>query len=139
MSTLSNPRPHTLRKSASVRHLPVNLFASVMGIAGLSLAWRQASRAFGASPLIAEGAGLLALAVFVVLGAGYLVKAVRLPGGGGQRVPAPGGGEFLRHHHHRHPAAVYGGRSAEPGAGRGDVDRGHRGDPRHLLRQLQPT
>lgn len=116
MSTLSNPHPHTLRKSASVRHLPVNLFASVMGIAGL-----------------------LALAVFVVLGAGYLVKAVRLPGGGGQRVPAPGGGEFLRHHHHRHPAAVYGGRSAEPGAGRGDVDRGHRGDPRHLLRQLQPT
>lgn len=79
MSTLSNPHPQTLRKSASVKHLPVNLFASVMGIAGLSLAWRQASQAFGASPWIADVAGWLALVVFVVLGTGYLVKAAKYP------------------------------------------------------------
>nr|WP_301542445.1 SLAC1 anion channel family protein [Cupriavidus basilensis] len=59
--------------------MPVNLFASVMGIAGLSIAWRQASHEFGVSPLISDAAGVLALVVFVVLGVGYLVKAVKHP------------------------------------------------------------
>jgi tellurite resistance protein len=68
-----------MRKTASIRNLPVNLFASVMGIAGLSIAWRQASHQFGVSPLMAEVAGALALIVFVVLSAGYLVKAVKYP------------------------------------------------------------
>ena len=79
MTTLSSTNPQSLRKTASVRNLPVNLFASVMGIAGLSIAWRQASQEFGASSLIAEAAGILALVVFVVLSAGYLVKAVKHP------------------------------------------------------------
>jgi len=50
-----------------------------MGIAGLSIAWRQASHEFGVSPLISDAAGVLALVVFVVLGVGYLVKAVKHP------------------------------------------------------------
>ncbi|MCP3017683.1 SLAC1 anion channel family protein [Cupriavidus basilensis] len=79
MSTLSSPHPQSLRTSASIRNLPVNLFASVMGIAGLSIAWRQASHEFGVSPLISDAAGVLALVVFVVLGVGYLVKAVKHP------------------------------------------------------------
>jgi len=63
--------------TASLRNLPVNLFASVMGIAGLSIAWRQASLDFGISPLMAEVAGMLAIAVFLTLGGGYLAKAIR--------------------------------------------------------------
>jgi tellurite resistance protein len=50
-----------------------------MGIAGLSIAWRQASQEFGASPRIAAVTGVVALIVFLVLGAGYLAKAVRHP------------------------------------------------------------
>ena len=50
-----------------------------MGIAGLSITWRQASHEFGVSPLMSETAGLLAVIVFLVLSAGYLVKAVRHP------------------------------------------------------------
>lgn len=75
----SNPNPQFVRKNASIRNLPVNLFASVMGIAGLSIAWRQASHEFGITPLISEAAGILAILVFVVLGAGYLVKGVKHP------------------------------------------------------------
>ena len=79
MPTLSSSNPQSLRKTASIRNLPVNLFASVMGIAGLSIAWRQASHEFGLSLLMSEAAGTLALIVFVVLSAGYLVKAVKHP------------------------------------------------------------
>lgn len=79
MSKLSSPQPKASGKSISIRHLPVNLFASVMGIAGLSIAWRQASHEFGVSPLMSEVAGILALIVFIVLGAGYLAKAIKHP------------------------------------------------------------
>lgn len=57
----------------------MNLFASVMGLAGLSLAWRQASQEFGVSLAISEAAGVVALAVFAVLAAGYLAKAILHP------------------------------------------------------------
>lgn len=50
-----------------------------MGIAGLSIAWRQASQEFGVTPLISTAAGILAILVFLVLGAGYLVKAIQYP------------------------------------------------------------
>ncbi|GAB3254871.1 SLAC1 anion channel family protein [Chitinimonas naiadis] len=79
MTTLASPDPESRRSLTSIRNLPVNLFASVMGIAGLCLAWRQASHEFGVSPLISEAAGLLAVVVFLVLGVGYLVKALKHP------------------------------------------------------------
>ncbi len=79
MQTLLKSHPQPSPRVASIRNLPVNLFASVMGIAGLSLAWRQASQQFGATPLIAETIGILALAVFAALGAGYLAKVARHP------------------------------------------------------------
>lgn len=50
-----------------------------MGIAGFSIAWRQASHEFGVSPLISEAAGILAIIVFLVLSAGYLIKAIKHP------------------------------------------------------------
>lgn len=79
MSTLTSSDQQPLQKAASIRNLPVNLFASVMGIAGLSIAWHQASLQFGVSPLIGDGAGVVALIVFVVLSGGYLAKAIRYP------------------------------------------------------------
>ncbi|WER50915.1 SLAC1 anion channel family protein [Cupriavidus sp. WKF15] len=79
MSTLSGTQPQALQRNASLEHLPVNLFASVMGIAGLSIAWRQASQEFGVTPLISAAAGMLAVIVFLVLSASYLVKAVKHP------------------------------------------------------------
>lgn len=79
MPTLSSTHPQAVRQNTSIRNLPVNLFASAMGIAGLSLAWRQASHEFGASPLISQAIGILALVVFIVLSAGYLTKAARHP------------------------------------------------------------
>ncbi|SOZ38004.1 C4-dicarboxylate transporter/malic acid transporter (plasmid) [Cupriavidus neocaledonicus] len=50
-----------------------------MGIAGLSIAWRQASQQFGVTPLISAAAGMLAVIVFLVLSASYLVKALKHP------------------------------------------------------------
>lgn len=50
-----------------------------MGIAGLSIAWRQASHEFGVSLLISEAAGIVSIAVFLALGTGYLVKAIKHP------------------------------------------------------------
>lgn len=63
----------------SVRHLPVNLFASVMGIAGLALAWRLAEGAYGASPAIGQAIGATAVLVFIALAAGYATKLIRFP------------------------------------------------------------
>ncbi|MCY1213372.1 Tellurite resistance protein TehA [compost metagenome] len=63
--------------STSIKNLPVNLFGSVMGLAGLGLGWRLAHQYFGVSPLIGEAISLFAAFVFVVLAVGYLVKLVR--------------------------------------------------------------
>ncbi|OCT13597.1 C4-dicarboxylate ABC transporter [Paenibacillus pectinilyticus] len=63
----------------SVQFLPVNLFASVMGISGLSLAWRQASKLFGSSPVIADCIGIVAVLMFIALSIGYLSKWMLYP------------------------------------------------------------
>lgn len=77
-SALGAPRLATPAVS-SIRHLPVNLFASVMGLSGLALAWRLGGKMFGASVAVASGIGMLALAVFGVLALAYLLKSVRHP------------------------------------------------------------
>ena len=64
---------------ASIRHLPVNLFASVMGLSGLALAWRLAHRSLAAPAFIGEAVGALAVLVFVLMAAGYLAKLARHP------------------------------------------------------------
>lgn len=50
-----------------------------MGISGLSLAWRQAGRQFGASPLVGTAVGALAASIFVLLCLAYAAKAARHP------------------------------------------------------------
>ncbi|MDD9268490.1 SLAC1 anion channel family protein [Paenibacillus sp. GCM10023248] len=63
----------------SIQFLPVNLFASVMGISGLSLAWRQASKLLGTSLVIADIIGIIGVLMFVVLSVGYVSKCILYP------------------------------------------------------------
>ncbi|MFC5650704.1 SLAC1 anion channel family protein [Paenibacillus solisilvae] len=63
----------------SIQFLPVNLFASVMGISGLSLAWREASKLFGTSTVITDISGIVAVVIFIALSIGYISKWVLYP------------------------------------------------------------
>lgn len=69
------------RSSVWLEHFPVALFATVMGLAGLAIAWLKAVQVLGApiavSDLLRWFATLIWLAIFAV----YLVKLVRFPGG----------------------------------------------------------
>lgn len=67
------------RSIGSVQFLPVNLFGAVMGISGLSLAWRQASELFGTSPVIADIIGIVAVLMFITISIGYISKWVLYP------------------------------------------------------------
>lgn len=64
-------------KRYSIKQLPVNLFASVMGITGLSLAWRAAATLLGIPQLPGEIFGWVGLSVFVVLILSYVIKFMR--------------------------------------------------------------
>lgn len=63
--------------SYSVRQLPINLFASVMGITGLSLAWRQAANLLAIPALPGEIFGWMGVAIFIALAATYAIKFAR--------------------------------------------------------------
>lgn len=73
-----NPdQPHpgiSARAFQSVRHLPIGLFGSVMSLSGLSLAWRLASKAYGANIAVSNAIGIVSLAVFAVLALSYIGK-----------------------------------------------------------------
>lgn len=64
---------------ASVKNLPVNLFAAVMGLSGLALGWRFAHTEFGIDRVVSDVIGLFATLVFVVLLIGYATKLLRHP------------------------------------------------------------
>lgn len=63
----------------SLAHLPVTLFASVMGLGGLALAWRRAARVWGITEAPFQAALALAVLAFVVVAVGYAAKWVRHP------------------------------------------------------------
>lgn len=67
------------RALPSARYLPVSLFGSVMSVAGLALAWRLASKNYGADIGISQSIGVLALLLFAVLALSYLCKLLRYP------------------------------------------------------------
>ncbi len=71
------PAVFASRAGASLRNLPVNLFAAVMGLSGLALAWRFAHDSLGVPAIIGEGIGLLALAVFATIAVGYVTKLLK--------------------------------------------------------------
>ncbi len=57
-------------------YLPVALFGSVMGLTGLSVAWRLASARYGLPALAADAIGWAALLAFLALALAYGAKAV---------------------------------------------------------------
>jgi len=59
--------------------LPARLFAAVMGLAGLALAWRNAAEMLPVSPWIGDALGALSVVVFLILAAGYASKLIRVP------------------------------------------------------------
>lgn len=71
--------PNSPRAQPSVRYLPVSLFGSVMSVAGLSLAWRLAHKAYGADLAVSRVIGIIALAMFAILSLSYLSKLVKHP------------------------------------------------------------
>lgn len=72
-------------------YLPVGLFGSVMGLTGLSVAWRLAQARYGAPEWATDAIGIAAVTAFVLLTFGYAVKLMT--------APAAVGAEF------RHPIA----------------------------------
>ena len=64
---------------SSIRNLPVSLFASVMGLSGLALAWRLAHSSLGAPALIGEAIGAFTVGIFLLISLGYLTKLVKYP------------------------------------------------------------
>lgn len=63
----------------SLKNLPISLFASVMGISGLSLAWRFAAHEFHTNIWISHGIGIVALTVFILLSIAYGGKLLKHP------------------------------------------------------------
>lgn len=78
-SSSRSPSAANAAGQASVRQLPVSLFASVMGLSGLALAWRFAHQSLAAPALIGEAIGALAVGVFILIAAGYLAKLAMHP------------------------------------------------------------
>lgn len=74
---LSPPASSSSKTTGSIRNLPVNLFASVMGLSGLAMAWRLAHVSLGAPAAIGEAVAAFAVAAFVLVTFGYLLKAVK--------------------------------------------------------------
>ncbi|MFC7335103.1 SLAC1 anion channel family protein [Rhodocista pekingensis] len=62
-----------------VAHVPLPLFATVMGVGGLGLAWRKAHTVLGLPAAVGEGLLALAALLFVVVGVLYLLKVLRHP------------------------------------------------------------
>lgn len=66
--------------SYSIKQLPINLFASVMGVTGLSLAWRRAASLLAIPAQPGEIFGWMGVAIFLALAVAYIVKFTRHPG-----------------------------------------------------------
>ncbi len=60
-------------------YLPVGLFGGVMGLTGLSLGWRLATKVLAVPEEISVVIGFIAVAAFVVVSLAYLVKIVTAP------------------------------------------------------------
>ncbi len=60
-------------------YLPIGLFGSVMGLTGLSVAWRLAHGLFGTPLWIATATGAIGVVAFVALVVGYGLKAATAP------------------------------------------------------------
>lgn len=71
LSSGTAPRP--------LEYLPIALFGSVMGLSGLSVAWRLAAGRYGAPEWVANAIAVLAVLAFMAMGTAYLAKAIVAP------------------------------------------------------------
>ena len=62
-----------------LEYLPISLFGSVMGLAGLSVAWHLAQARYGTPDWITEAIGAIAVIAFIAVALGYAVKLVTAP------------------------------------------------------------
>lgn len=67
------------QSASGLEHFPVPLFSSVMGLAGLAIAWQNAHGILGAPASVGAAVRLLATVLFLVLGAMYAAKWLRHP------------------------------------------------------------
>lgn len=95
METSIEKQPAMNAARGSVKYLPVNLFGAVMGLAGLSLAWRLASNMFGTEIMIADAIGMAAIVVFVALALGYGAKWAKYPSAVKDEFTHPIAGNFF--------------------------------------------
>ena len=75
-TTTAAPAPASQR----LEHFPVSFFATVMGTAGLAIAWHKAHLVLGAPVVVGEAILYLATALFAVLLLLYAAKWLRPPG-----------------------------------------------------------
>lgn len=61
----------------NLEHFPVSFFASVMGSAGLAMAWKKAHHVFGLPAGIGQSLQWWALCLFILLAIIYLAKIIR--------------------------------------------------------------
>jgi tellurite resistance protein len=66
-------------RTGGLEVLPVGLFGSVMGLTGLSIAWRLAHARFGVPELASDVIGVVAVIAFLLVTCGYAVKIVAAP------------------------------------------------------------
>lgn len=60
-------------------HLPISIFAVVMGLSGLTLAWQKTAGVLGTPAFIWQGLLVLTIACFILFAISYLVKSLRHP------------------------------------------------------------
>lgn len=72
--------PEGATRGARISHFPVTFFATVMGLAGLSLAWLRAAPVLGTPLVVGEILFWVALATYGLVLLAYLAKVIRHPG-----------------------------------------------------------
>ena len=71
---------HPSKTSPSfLEFLPVSLFGAVMGLSGLSFSWELAQKTWGFNAWIKDIIGIMAIFLFILFTAAYIVKAWKYP------------------------------------------------------------
>ncbi|SPF79615.1 SLAC1 anion channel family protein [Pseudoprimorskyibacter insulae] len=75
-----NDKAHPAAPTSQLAHFHITFFASVMGLAGLTLATHRAELQFGWSHTASDAFLLVTLIDFVLISVLYMMKALRFPG-----------------------------------------------------------
>jgi tellurite resistance protein len=67
------------REESRLRHFPISFFAVVMGLAGLTIAWKRADVVFHPPFAVSSYLEFAAAAAFVAIGLPYLWKLASFP------------------------------------------------------------